>query len=170
MQRNFVRTAVLGIGAVLLAANLAHAQGHLYGYYYPDEKRFHYANEIGRSRDSYGVPTFMQPAYTPAAVPFVARANPAKICLIVPAADARVWFENQGTKSTGTSRVFETPPITPGSIFQYHLKVTWKESGEDVSLERDVAVRSGQTVDVDFTEAAAALRKSRAAMAALNAK
>lgn len=168
MKRKFVTGAALAFGAVLLASNVIHAQGRTYGYYYPDEQRFRTIDGPRRSMDEYGVPAFMQQrAVTPpAALPIVPRAIPARICLLVPDAESRVWFENQGTKLTGTSRTFETPPIMDGAIFKYHLKVVWKESGQDLSLERDVAVTAGQTAEVDFTEAAAALRKSRATIAA----
>ena len=154
----------------MTVTNAVQAQSNFLGYYYPDNN--YWVDERQRYTGP-GRPNFMEtrltaPAYktAPAAVPVVPRARRARICLEVPDAKAMVWIENLGTKSTGTSRNFETPPIAEGAVFKYRLKVSWKESGQDFTLEREVTVAPGQTLDVDFAQTAALLRKTRAASVA----
>ena len=167
MKQRFVFVAVLGLAGVLLAANVTQAQSYFFGYYYPDERRFHTDQEATEeSYDSSDTPTFLRflvpaPQTRPMAVA-VPVPSPATIRLSVPNAQARVSFENYVTKSTGLSRVFVTPAIAAGGSFKYHVIVSWKESAHDMAVERDVTVGAGETAVVDFTAAANLLRATRA--------
>lgn len=169
-NRRLVVSTILAMAALLLTTSATQAQGYFLGYYYPDEKRFHSDhNSTEVVADSYVVPYYLRMYDTSQTVPVMnvsrpvvaAAARSGSLHLIVPNAQAKVWFENTGTKSTGRIRDFVTPPIAAGAKFKYHIKVTWNESGQDLTIERDVTVTPGQSAAVDFTEAAQNLRMSR---------
>jgi uncharacterized protein (TIGR03000 family) len=57
--------------------------------------------------------------------------------------DARIWFEDQPTKQTGTLRQFVSPPLTPGKNYTYTVRVQWPEDGRWVSQVHSVPVHAG---------------------------
>ena len=77
--------------------------------------------------------------------------NYANIRVIVPDPQARVWFDGNGTSSTGTERLFHTPSLTMGSTSSYQIRASWMQSGREVTQERTVSVTPGQTAMVDFS-------------------
>lgn len=173
-NRGLVVSAFMALMTLLSTTNAMQAQSYFLGYYYPDENRFHSDhNSTEVVSTSYGLPLFMQQTYkTPQPTrttmfqPAPPAALPANIHLVVPASQAKVYFETYATKATGVNRDFVTPAIEAGSSFKYHVTVTWNESGQDLTIARDVAVTPGQSATVDFTEAANALRKSRGIVSA----
>src|SRR5215472_962600 len=52
--------------------------------------------------------------------------------------EARLWFENTPTKSTGAVREFSSPPLTPGMQYAYTVRATWAENGKEVTQMRHV--------------------------------
>ena len=72
--------------------------------------------------------------------------------MLVPAADAQVWFENNATTQRGMERLFESPPLAPNQNFIYTIKARWMENGQAVNRERRVNVQAGQSVTVNFRE------------------
>jgi uncharacterized protein (TIGR03000 family) len=77
------------------------------------------------------------------------QAAKAEITVIVPA-DAELFFDGDATTQTGTGRLFITPPLTPGTTFQYNLVARWKSDGKVVEQKRTVGVTSGGRVRVNF--------------------
>jgi uncharacterized protein (TIGR03000 family) len=77
--------------------------------------------------------------------------NDALIGVAVPP-DAQVWFNGKKTSQTGTFRVFETPPLDPGSDYAYQTKVQWKQDGRDVEKTRKLSVRAGDHLLVNFLQ------------------
>jgi uncharacterized protein (TIGR03000 family) len=77
--------------------------------------------------------------------------NQAIVCVKLPDADAEVWFDGRKTDSTGATRVFETPDLTPGKDYHYTVKAVWLENAQFVPHERTVAVSAGQVSTADFT-------------------
>ena len=75
-----------------------------------------------------------------------------RVTVLVPAADAQVWFENGATAQQGMERVFESPPLEPNQNFTYTIKARWTENGQTVNRERRVNVQAGQSVTVNFRE------------------
>ena len=157
-ERRWLLSTILGLATVLLANSVSQAQSYFLGYYYPDEKRFHSDhNSTEVVADSYGVPLFLQrydtAQTTPMnlAQPVAAPARPGTIHLVVPNAQAKVWFEKHATSSTGTSLDYVTPLIAAGASFTYHITVTWNEAGRNLTVERDVTLSAGQTATVDLT-------------------
>jgi uncharacterized protein (TIGR03000 family) len=74
----------------------------------------------------------------------------ARITVIVPA-DAEVFFDGNPTKQTGTQRVFDSPPLKPGSRYTYSVRARWTADGRPVDQTRSVPVRAGAQIRVDFT-------------------
>ena len=73
-------------------------------------------------------------------------ANRGQVVVLV-AADAKLFADDQATTLTGTQRVFLTPELSGGRDFQYSLKV---ETGAE-SATKSVVVRAGHRTVVDFT-------------------
>jgi uncharacterized protein (TIGR03000 family) len=79
--------------------------------------------------------------------------NSAHIRLIVPP-DAKVWFGNSATQQTGSTRFFQSPPLTPGKDYGYDVKVQWRDAnGNEVTQTRHVDVRANTESTVDLTRA-----------------
>jgi uncharacterized protein (TIGR03000 family) len=63
--------------------------------------------------------------------------------------DARTWFEDEPTKSTGTLRQFVSPPLTPDKDYTYTVRVEWPENGKWVSQVHKFAVHAGDIHCID---------------------
>lgn len=64
--------------------------------------------------------------------------------------DARVWIDDNSTRSTGPERSFETPTLTAGKTYRYDIKARWLQDGKPVDVTRSVDVRPGERSVVDF--------------------
>jgi uncharacterized protein (TIGR03000 family) len=76
-------------------------------------------------------------------------ANTAHIMVRVPA-NAEIWFEDHKTQQTGQVREFVSPPLSPNTDYSYHVRARWMENGREVTRDRNVPVRAGSMVNVDF--------------------
>jgi uncharacterized protein (TIGR03000 family) len=87
------------------------------------------------------------------------REDVALVNVIVPA-DAELRFEGVRTALAGVYRRFVTPPLEPGREYTYDLSATWRAGGREITRHRQIVVRSGGQVDVDFvsSEGGAQLR------------
>jgi len=74
------------------------------------------------------------------------------VTVLLPAADAQVWFENKLTTQRGMERLYESPPLAPNHSHTYTIKARWMENGKAVTQERQVSVQAGQDVTVNFRE------------------
>jgi len=80
-------------------------------------------------------------------------ANSASIDVRVPN-DARVFFDNQEmAQNVGTMRHFTSPPLEPGSDYQYTVRAMWMQNGQMVQQVRSVVIHAGDHVTVDFLSA-----------------
>jgi uncharacterized protein (TIGR03000 family) len=110
---------------------------------------------------SYGVipMTYAEPAPTQIRQSYygapAALQQSVSVTVLVPAADAQVWFENRATTQQGMERLFESPPLEPNHNFTYTVKARWLENGRAVDRERRVSVQAGQSVTVNFRESSA---------------
>ena len=75
----------------------------------------------------------------------------AHVTVRVPA-DARLWFEDAQTTTTGAVREFSSPSLTPGTKYTYTVRATWNENGHEVTQTQQVGVTAGARVTVDFPE------------------
>jgi uncharacterized protein (TIGR03000 family) len=76
----------------------------------------------------------------------------AAVRVIVPTADAQVWFGNTAMAQQGTERLFNSPSLEPGKTFVYTIKARWMENGAPVERDRRVDVQAGQRVTVNFRD------------------
>jgi len=76
--------------------------------------------------------------------------NFASIRVLVPNSDAEIWFDGAPTQQRGMERFFHSPPLDTSSNYRYTVKARWTENGQTVNRERQVDVRPGQPVFVDF--------------------
>jgi uncharacterized protein (TIGR03000 family) len=67
--------------------------------------------------------------------------------------DARIWFNDRPTKSTGMVRYFETPPLEPGKSYYYTARFVWHENGRWVSKTERVPTGAGQMHCIYLTPA-----------------
>jgi uncharacterized protein (TIGR03000 family) len=81
------------------------------------------------------------------------RGDRARVRVMVPTREARVWFENDATKQQGTDRLYTSPPLERGRPYHYTIKASWLENGREITREQTVPVRAGQEVVANFTEA-----------------
>lgn len=76
--------------------------------------------------------------------------NRARLVIQVPPG-ARLFIEGTPAKQTAeVVRLFDSPPLDPNETYSYTLKATWMDSGKEVTNEKTVSVRAGQTVKVDL--------------------
>jgi len=77
--------------------------------------------------------------------------QPASINVRVPA-DATIRFNGSETSQKGAFRQFVSPPLAAGREYTYDVQARWNEGGKDVTRNRRVTVRPGETVDVSFND------------------
>jgi uncharacterized protein (TIGR03000 family) len=82
---------------------------------------------------------------------FAPQNDRANIRVILPRADAKVWFSDSPTEQTGEMRQFVSPKLEPNKNYAYDVKVQWEENGKLVNHKRHVKVSPNSSVSVDFT-------------------
>jgi uncharacterized protein (TIGR03000 family) len=118
-----------------------------YGGYAPN---YYYDSPAYYSGPAYAAPvTQVRESYYPAS-PITQQSVNMKV--IVPTADAQVWFENKATTQQGMERFFHSPSLDPGYTYAYTVKARWIEGGQTVTRERQVNVQAGQNILVDFDQ------------------
>jgi uncharacterized protein (TIGR03000 family) len=88
-----------------------------------------------------------------ATLPFqtIAAERPETAVLIVHVPEnAVLWVEGTRTRSTGRTRFFLSPPLTPGQKYRYRVRAAWIEHGQWVNQTQNVPVQAGaiQTIDL----------------------
>jgi uncharacterized protein (TIGR03000 family) len=73
----------------------------------------------------------------------------ANVVVVLPRADAQVWFDGAATSQSGMERTYTSPPLEPGT-YVYSIRARWMENGKSVQRERRVNVQRGESVTVDF--------------------
>jgi uncharacterized protein (TIGR03000 family) len=106
-------------------------------------------------------PVYVEPriVYTPLPVIVVPQAPPSVpastttyVRVLLPDANARVWFDGNATTSTGPERLYHAPTITAGTSGTYRVRASWKQNGQEMVQEQVVNVNAGRTATVDFTQ------------------
>jgi uncharacterized protein (TIGR03000 family) len=69
----------------------------------------------------------------------------------LPDSSADVWFEGVRTGHTGAVRQFRSPALVIGRSYTYHVVALWGEGATATKQERQVSVRAGDRLSVDFT-------------------
>ena len=129
-------------------------QGYGYGnsyapsYYYATPS--YYVNPATYYEEAYVAPTTqVRPSY------YTAPAAPQQfvnMTVLVPTAEAQVWFDDRATTQKGMDRLFHSPPLEPNQSFTYTIKARWLENGQAVNRERRVNVEAGRNITVNFRE------------------
>ena len=57
-------------------------------------------------------------------------------------------------EQTGGTRLYVSPPLTPGARYAYKVRAHWRNGDRDMEQVRDVSVRAGDRVVVVFPKAA----------------
>jgi len=76
----------------------------------------------------------------------------ARIRVILPDEQGRVWFDGNVTMQTGRDRLFTTPPLTTGGNNTYRIRASWVQGNQEMVQERTISVIPGQMAVVDFTQ------------------
>ncbi len=76
-----------------------------------------------------------------------------QIRVIVPDAQAKVYFDSKATTSTGMTRVFDTPAL-PGEC-SYVVRCEWMENGQKLGRDLTLTCLPNRQCVVDFTAPAA---------------
>jgi len=76
---------------------------------------------------------------------------PAQIVVTLPA-DARLTIADEGTKSAGPRRAFDSPPLQRNRSYSYTVKAEFVRDGKTVSVSKDVAVSAGKVSRVSFDD------------------
>jgi uncharacterized protein (TIGR03000 family) len=76
----------------------------------------------------------------------------ASLVLDVPS-DAKVYFQEQPTTSTGTRRSFRSPALESGKTYVYTIRVDLERDGRVVSNTQKARVRAGSRIELAFDEA-----------------
>lgn len=80
-------------------------------------------------------------------------AQPVTLKVYLAEDDALLTIEGGATKQTGSTRQFVSPPLEPGVSYTYTLVATWEPNNyTKITRTRTVAVRAGQTVEVDLRQ------------------
>jgi uncharacterized protein (TIGR03000 family) len=133
-----LRNAILAAALLVMAASPAFAQ-RLYRGGYEGAGGTYYPGNADPNISNY---------YTPAA-----NDPTATIAVRVPA-NAKVWFDDAPTRSTGTQRLYYSPPLESGKTYHYTVRAEWEDNGKTVKKSQDVEVRAGKRADVNFTATA----------------
>ncbi len=72
---------------------------------------------------------------------------PATLVIDLPA-DAKLRIDDTATTSTGANRVFQSPTLELGKVYQYTIRAEVVREGKAVKMEQIVEVKAGQTKPV----------------------
>ena len=91
-----------------------------------------------------------QPQTPPVPQPLTG-AGTARITVILPSADTKLWIDDYLSQRTGVERTLITPELEPGGKYAYSITAMWTQDGQPVTRARDVTFEAGQNVVIDFT-------------------
>ena len=77
--------------------------------------------------------------------------NSATVIVNLPA-DAKLFVDDQPTKSTTARRLLQSPSLEPGSAYSYLLRAEIQRDGRKYQQVKKVGVRAGQEALVTFSE------------------
>ena len=73
-------------------------------------------------------------------------------------ADAKVFINDRATSSTGSEREYVSRDLQVGARYNYDVRVEFVVDGQPVTETKTVQLAAGQTGNVDFTQATAAVQ------------
>lgn len=76
----------------------------------------------------------------------------AMLRVMLPNSNARLTIDGQATDQTGFERYFVSPSLQQGT-YEYTLRATWTENGQEMNREKRVRFNPGEQVTVDLRSA-----------------
>ncbi len=124
------------------------------GYGYPAYARS-YAYEpsrpYGTTYTSFYPPTSAAPGPYFAPSPAVS-SSVVNATIQLPSPDAELWVEGERMSATGATRRFASPQLEPGRTYTYTFKARWTEGDRPVERTKEIDVRPGDNISVDFSK------------------
>jgi uncharacterized protein (TIGR03000 family) len=91
----------------------------------------------------------VQPEQVPAPKPAARAPATAPVTLVVHVpAQAILTVDGQATQSVSAQRTFVSPPLEPGYVYHYNLKIEMIRDGQMVSASKRIEVRPGERTEV----------------------
>jgi uncharacterized protein (TIGR03000 family) len=159
MEENRMQRCALLIATLmlLLLPSLASAQVFSFGFgfrgYYPGYRGYYYGGPV---YGAYYAPGYVYPppvTYVPAPVVTGEPAgNPARVTVLLPDANAELLIQGQHMNSVGKVRTFSSQALQPGREYTYNLIMHTPVGGQLIEDSRQVHIRAGSIVTVDFTK------------------
>jgi len=87
--------------------------------------------------------TTASPVYLPGTTVASSDKAPGILIVTLPA-EAKLTIDGQETKSTSGQRVFSTPPLEPGKVYQYTLKAEVPMDGKTEVITKVVQIQAGR--------------------------
>lgn len=144
--------------AVLLMPSLALAQVFRFGIgiggYYPGYRGYYYGGPVyGAYYPGYAYAYPPPVTYVPAPVVAAEPAgSPARVTVLLPDAHAELLIQGQHMNSVGKVRTFSSQALQPGREYTYSLTMHTPVGGQLVEDNRQIHIRAGSIVTVDFTK------------------
>jgi uncharacterized protein (TIGR03000 family) len=133
------------------------------GYYgvYGSAVPFYFDGDGSATPPSLGSPVYNSPGMVyPDAAP--ARRDQPVLITVSVHPSAEIWIEGVKTTSTGSTREYQSPPLTPDNRYTYTIRARWKENGREVDRTQQIAVTPGGYLTVSFPTLPATQRASAA--------
>jgi uncharacterized protein (TIGR03000 family) len=73
----------------------------------------------------------------------------ARVTVSVPR-DAKLWVNGTLLSLNGSIRQFDSPPLVPGNVYDYDIRVRWKEGDRQLTETQTIVVTAGSRVNVRF--------------------
>jgi uncharacterized protein (TIGR03000 family) len=73
-----------------------------------------------------------------------------KIRVLLPTADAKLYFDDTLTRANGAERIFRSPALEEGKRYTYRVVAVWLENGREVQHETKVVFHAGEDLAIDF--------------------
>ena len=84
--------------------------------------------------------------------PLPATARTAVLTLTTPTFDTEIEIDGRPIAGTGTSRTFETPPLTPGRLYEYNVAARWAPNTyTKMTRTKIVRVRADDRLTIDLS-------------------
>lgn len=91
----------------------------------------------------------VQPEQVPAPKPQASAPAASSVTLVVNVpAQAVLTIDGAPTRAASTQRTFVSPPLEPGYVYHYNLKIEMVRDGQTVSASKRVEVRPGERTEV----------------------
>lgn len=74
----------------------------------------------------------------------------ARISVIVPTPDAKIWFNDTPTTTQGKQREYRTSGLDPSKTYTYTIRAEWLDNGRAMTQTRVVPIQAGQMSVANF--------------------